>query len=115
MLIAAATAPLGLQGLKVVPCSQSRTMMEVIRTGMKHRRVGSHQLNMESSRSHSIMTVYCDATPTGALPARLVRALEARLLLPICCLRRLLSLPHARWHHARARVRARAPPRPVFI
>ena len=53
------------QGLKVVPCSQSRTMMEVIRTGMKHRRVGSHQLNMESSRSHSIMTVYCDATPTG--------------------------------------------------
>jgi hypothetical protein len=29
------------------------------------RRVGSHQLNMESSRSHSIMTVYCDATPTG--------------------------------------------------
>lgn len=54
------------QGLKVVPCGQSRTMMEVIRTGMKHRRVGSHQLNMESSRSHSIMTVYCDATPTGA-------------------------------------------------
>jgi hypothetical protein len=106
------------QGLKVVPCGQARTMMEVIRTGMKHRRaplgrggqgtsragtlplaaasqdsawgrpavcrlpvlsarplppalppvrrrVGSHQLNMESSRSHSIMTVYCDATPTG--------------------------------------------------
>ncbi|GBF90201.1 kif12 type kinesin [Raphidocelis subcapitata] len=52
------------QGLKVVPCGQSRMMMEVIRTGMKHRRVGAHQLNMESSRSHSIMTVYCDATPT---------------------------------------------------
>lgn len=44
-------------------------MMEVIRTGMKHRRVGSHQLNMESSRSHSIMTVYCDATPTGVCSA----------------------------------------------
>jgi hypothetical protein len=26
-----------MQGLKVVPCGQSRTMMEVIRTGMKHR------------------------------------------------------------------------------
>ena len=32
---------------------------------MKHRKVGSHQLNMESSRSHSIMTIYCDASPTG--------------------------------------------------
>ncbi|KAF6263170.1 Kif12 type kinesin-like protein [Scenedesmus sp. NREL 46B-D3] len=52
------------QGLKVVPCSQQRTMMEVIRTGMKHRKVGSHRLNMESSRSHAIMSVYCDATPT---------------------------------------------------
>eukprot|EP00877_Chromochloris_zofingiensis_P013436 jgi/Chrzof1/8346/Cz03g07020.t1 len=51
------------QGLKVVPCGQMKTMMEVIRTGMKHRKVGSHQLNMESSRSHSIMTIYCDATP----------------------------------------------------
>jgi len=25
---------------QVVPCSQQRTMMEVIRTGMKHRKVG---------------------------------------------------------------------------
>lgn len=44
-------------------------MMEVARTGMRHRRVGAHQLNMESSRSHAIMTVYVDATPTGALSA----------------------------------------------
>lgn len=33
---------------------------------MQHRRMGSHELNMESSRSHSIMTVYCD---TAAGPA----------------------------------------------
>ena len=26
---------------------------------MQHRRKGSHELNVESSRSHSIMTVYC--------------------------------------------------------
>lgn len=57
------------QGLKVVPCGQARAMMEVARTGMRHRRVGAHQLNMESSRSHAIMTVYVDATPTGALSA----------------------------------------------
>ncbi len=34
--------------------------MQVISRGMQHRRMGSHELNMESSRSHSIMTVYCD-------------------------------------------------------
>ena len=34
---------------------------QVISRGMRHRRMGSHELNMESSRSHSIMTVYCDA------------------------------------------------------
>ena len=28
---------------------------------MQHRRTGSHELNMESSRSHSIMTVHCNA------------------------------------------------------
>lgn len=50
--------------LKVVPCSSMKTMMEVIKTGMRQRRVGSHQLNMESSRSHSIMTIYCDVVPT---------------------------------------------------
>lgn len=27
---------------------------------MQHRRKGSHELNLESSRSHSIMTVYCN-------------------------------------------------------
>jgi hypothetical protein len=40
-------------------------VLQVIRTGMKHRKVGSHRLNMESSRSHAIMTIYCDAAPTG--------------------------------------------------
>lgn len=34
--------------------------------------VGSHQLNMESSRSHAIFTVYCDATPTGKAAAAVV-------------------------------------------
>ena len=32
---------------------------QVISRGMQHRRKGSHELNVESSRSHSIMTVYC--------------------------------------------------------
>ncbi|GLC40153.1 hypothetical protein PLESTB_000792000 [Pleodorina starrii] len=50
-------------GLKQVSCSRIDTMMEVIRTGMKHRHVGSHELNIESSRSHSIMTMCVHATP----------------------------------------------------
>lgn len=32
---------------------------------MKHRKMGSHELNLESSRSHSIMTVYIDAVITS--------------------------------------------------
>ncbi|GIL79398.1 hypothetical protein Vretifemale_8687 [Volvox reticuliferus] len=50
-------------GLKQVTCNKIDTMMEVIRTGMKHRHVGSHELNIESSRSHSIMTIFVHATP----------------------------------------------------
>ena len=36
--------------------------LQVISRGMQHRRKGSHELNVESSRSHSIMTVYCHAS-----------------------------------------------------
>lgn len=39
---------------------------QVISRGMRHRRMGSHELNMESSRSHSIMTVYCDTPASSA-------------------------------------------------
>lgn len=33
--------------------------MQVISRGMRNRRIGSHELNLESSRSHSIVTVHC--------------------------------------------------------
>lgn len=39
--------------------------LQVISRGMTHRRVGSHELNLESSRSHSIMTVYVESSPTN--------------------------------------------------
>ncbi len=37
---------------------------------MANRKIGSHQLNMESSRSHSIATVYCETGggETGKIP-----------------------------------------------
>ncbi len=40
-----------------------RISPQVIRTGMRHRHVGSHELNIESSRSHSIMTIFVQSTP----------------------------------------------------
>ncbi|MEW5307173.1 MAG: hypothetical protein WDW36_009583 [Sanguina aurantia] len=53
-------------GLQAVECANMPAMLEVIRTGMRHRHVGSHELNIESSRSHSIMTIACRCRPTGA-------------------------------------------------
>ena len=43
----------------------SSSSSQVISRGMKHRKMGSHELNLESSRSHSIMTVYIDAVTTS--------------------------------------------------
>ncbi|GFR52859.1 hypothetical protein Agub_g15486 [Astrephomene gubernaculifera] len=56
-------------GLKQVPCTKIDTMMDVIRTGMQHRHVGSHELNIESSRSHAIMTLTLHATPADPAAA----------------------------------------------
>ena len=33
--------------------------------GMRNRKVGSHELNLESSRSHSLMTVHVESSPTS--------------------------------------------------
>eukprot|EP00884_Botryococcus_braunii_P016776 jgi/Botrbrau1/3782/Bobra.0183s0017.1 len=52
-------------GLHIRECKTLPEMLQVISKGMRHRRMGSHELNLESSRSHSIMTVYCDCTATG--------------------------------------------------
>jgi hypothetical protein len=35
--------------------------------GTRNRRVGSHELNKDSSRSHSIMTVHVESQAAGAL------------------------------------------------
>ncbi|KAK9867467.1 hypothetical protein WJX84_002302 [Apatococcus fuscideae] len=52
--------------LYVRSCNTLNDMMQVISRGMAHRRMGSHELNLESSRSHSIMTIHCDATPVNS-------------------------------------------------
>jgi len=49
--------------LHVQECPTLAEARAAVARGVRHRRVGSHNLNLESSRSHAILTVYIDATP----------------------------------------------------
>jgi kinesin family member 12 len=42
----------------VVECTGQEDIIAVLHEGMKNRHHGSHELNKDSSRSHSILTVY---------------------------------------------------------
>jgi len=42
----------------VVDCTNPEDLLAVLHEGMRNRKTGSHDLNKDSSRSHSIMTVY---------------------------------------------------------
>lgn len=42
----------------VVECTGQEDILSVLHEGMRNRHQGSHELNSDSSRSHSILTVY---------------------------------------------------------
>ena len=46
------------ENLMIVECSTVDDMVAVLNEGMKNRKVGAHDLNSDSSRSHSLLTVY---------------------------------------------------------
>jgi kinesin family protein 12 len=46
------------EDLMVVECTSQQDLTAVLHEGMKNRKSGSHELNKDSSRSHSILTVY---------------------------------------------------------
>lgn len=46
------------EDLTVVECTSKDDLLAVLTEGMKNRKTGSHKLNSDSSRSHSILTVY---------------------------------------------------------
>jgi len=46
------------QDLFVVECNALEDVMEVVSEGHRNRRVGSHEMNKDSSRSHSILTLH---------------------------------------------------------
>jgi hypothetical protein len=50
--------------LKEVECDSYEAIMRVMAEGLQNRSVGSHELNMESSRSHSVFTIHT-ATSDG--------------------------------------------------
>lgn len=46
------------EDLMVVECTGQEDILSVLHEGMKNRHIGSHELNQDSSRSHSLLTVY---------------------------------------------------------
>ncbi|RHY77196.1 hypothetical protein DYB34_008138 [Aphanomyces astaci] len=48
------------QNLLVVQCDSMDDVMAVVDEGHRNRRVGSHEMNKDSSRSHSILTITLD-------------------------------------------------------
>lgn len=46
------------EDLMVVECTSTNDLIDILHEGMKNRKSGSHELNPDSSRSHSILTVY---------------------------------------------------------
>ncbi len=44
--------------LTVVECTSKDDLVAVLHEGIKNRKTGSHKLNPDSSRSHSILIVY---------------------------------------------------------
>ena len=46
------------EDLMVVECTGLADILSVLHEGMRNRHQGSHELNSDSSRSHSILTVY---------------------------------------------------------
>lgn len=46
------------EDLMVVECTSIQDLIAVLHEGIKNRHTGSHELNQDSSRSHSILTVY---------------------------------------------------------
>jgi hypothetical protein len=46
------------EDLMLVECATVDDLVAVLHEGMKNRKSGSHELNKDSSRSHSILTVY---------------------------------------------------------
>jgi kinesin family protein 12 len=48
----------------IVEIQSFQDLMDVLQEGLSNRKVGAHELNKDSSRSHSLFTVYVDVMTT---------------------------------------------------
>jgi kinesin family protein 12 len=53
------------EDLVIVDCTSIDDLIAVLNEGIKNRKSGSHELNKDSSRSHSLMTVYVVGEMSG--------------------------------------------------
>ena len=46
------------ENISVLDCKRPEDIVESILEGNRNRKIGSHQMNKDSSRSHMILTIY---------------------------------------------------------
>ena len=49
----------------IVDCTSINDLIAVLNEGIRNRKSGSHELNKDSSRSHSLMTIYVVSEMSG--------------------------------------------------
>ena len=47
-----------IKNLEIVNCSRADEMYEIMRKGVIKKKMGRHKMNKDSSRSHTIFTIY---------------------------------------------------------
>ena len=97
-------------GLRAVECDRLEDALAVVSMGTRNRRVGSHELNKDSSRSHSIMTVSIEthATRDGVTMSKFGKV----SFIDLAGSERLLRVLR-RGGHARDHERQRRPPQGI--
>jgi hypothetical protein len=63
----------------IVECSNVNDLVAVLNEGMKNRKIGSHELNKDSSRSHSILTIYLISQTVLKLNRKMVQMLSKNM------------------------------------
>jgi hypothetical protein len=63
----------------IVECTNVNDLVAVLNEGMKNRKIGSHELNKDSSRSHSILTIYLISQTVLKLNRKMVQMLSKNM------------------------------------
>ena len=74
-------------------------LLAVVSEGHRNRRIGSHEMNKDSSRSHSLLSVHVEAAGMDATDGHALVKYVSRLypLYVLCCCVLLPSLAEMKW------------------